>query len=262
MTSHSFSFSIGAVSAPTPLSLAETHEIAQGLLRGWKNTSPKEKFELRQGVHLGQFAVVYAMAAHAHRLGNAVLTLYRAEMYLESIPTIRCTYEHGLRCMWGAQYPTAAAALFNEGYTNRKKMAKSARAGWGIVIELAEEAEGWEPLPSTLNFTAKNFEAMCKALQPGEDEAYLLYRLMSSMSHPGPHLTNCYLKDDPVTVQDDPKPIDCPETWLFILCCSLVWAGSAVDMLHEEHSRRNELRAVATKLGIPSELKARKDDLL
>jgi hypothetical protein len=246
------------VSDSHPLSLRETLDVARGLLDGWDTKQPPLEFSPRRDIDHGRFACVYGLAAHAHRLGKAAIALYDADLALEALPTIRCTYEHGLTAMWAAQYPTAARALVNESYRNRRNTIGSAqRAGWAHIVKLAEESDDWGPIASPLDSTAKSLQQLCGSLEPGGEQAYSIFRLMSSMSHPGAHLVDYYIHKDPVAVQATPKELDAPEIWMFMTCCSLLWAGRAVDMIHKEHPRRNELRSIAKRLGISPELRPR-----
>lgn len=237
------------------LSLDETLDVAASLLSGWDSNQPPREFCPRRGVDHGRFACVYGLAAHAHQLARTAVTLYQANLALEASPTVRSAYEHGLTAMWVAQYPSAARALVNESCRNRRNTLDSAkRAGWAEAVKIAKETVDWEPVASPLDKTAKHMEKLCEALTPGGTEAYSIYRLMSMMSHPGAYLVDYYVHKEPIAVQARPKEFDRPEVWMFMTCCSIVWAGRAVDMLHKEHSRRNELRVAAKKLGIAPEL--------
>ncbi|NWJ69173.1 hypothetical protein HX744_00980 [Pseudonocardia sp. ICBG1122] len=118
-------------------------------------------------------------------------------------------------------------------------------------------SDGKPPLPTTSNEEARRFEKLCKSLEPGGEQAYSLYRLMSGYCHPGAEVLEFYVSE-PISVQRDPKHFDNPEHWLQILCCALVWAGRSVDMLDKKRPRRNELRRAAKLLGISPELKPKK----
>lgn len=240
-----------------PLSAAQTIDIAKELVNGWTSRRASEA-NLRDGLRLTQFIGVFGVSAHCHRLAVAAVALFERGLHLESLPTIRSLYEHAITAAWMSEYPDAALAFVNAGERNRRKAIRTAtQAGWGKhVSKPAGASPDLEPIASPMDPVASKFEQICDHLTPGGVSAYAVYRMLCAYSHPGPMLVDEYIEEDPLSLGVEAKEMSTPQTWMYMACCSLVWAGSAVDHLEAEHPRRQELAQLADRLAIEAHLRA------
>lgn len=208
-----------------------------------------------------QFASLYGLAAHAHRVADATLLLIGQDLTLEALPLVRSTYECALTATWLLRVEDATVGFVREGGRQRTRLLKEAQ------IELpkndfahAEQiASEFDHHPGTAEQSARVIKERCDDLTPGGSSAYLHYRAMSALSHAGPFIADYYLDladGQPLpTLRRTPKHEN-PDTWLFLTAAALVWAGRAVSVCNADHQRRSELRQAARTLAVPLDLLA------
>lgn len=79
------------------------------LLNGWAHDRGNgQGFTTK--AHIAMVGTVYALVAHTHKLGYAVLELLNAGFTIEIIPLVRAGYESALTASWIAQVPDALPA--------------------------------------------------------------------------------------------------------------------------------------------------------
>ncbi|QUF07165.1 hypothetical protein KCV87_14650 [Actinosynnema pretiosum subsp. pretiosum] len=231
-------------------------EILESMLETWESRRPEIKNDSTADVN--QLLTVFGLAANAHRLGRAALTLFRAGLHSESIPTVRAIYEHALTTQWLALHAAGTTALINEYGRNRASTAKTLRqAGAADMIKAAEhlENDAWEKIPTDSDQQAKQFLELCNDLEPAGSEAYFYYRLMSSLSHPTGQVVDEYLSDDPLTLHLEPKTDALRGHWIFFTCVGILLCATAVDFLEDGNPRQEELSKVGQTLGTPHMLR-------
>lgn len=217
----------------------------------------------RRGVRVTPARVKFigTLAAHAHRLGRAVALLTDAGMHVETAPTVRSVYEHGLTLQWLITYGEDAMwAALNEALRQRRAV--------GLDLEKLVEAGGLESVrpvvaallnappgdPSGADAQARAVKAMCDDIVRG-DEFYFTYRTLSGFTHPGITVANQYVDSaEPPTIAIEPHPIGFPALWLYTTCCAVIWAARAVDILDGTHPNQGFLRAQARRLDIPDKV--------
>jgi hypothetical protein len=224
----------------------------------WRSRTSLE-VRIEDDTTLTRFGVAYGLTAHVHRIAAVAVPLLADGVVLEAVPLVRMAYETALTAVWCVQIQGAPIALANKHVRQRKAPIRTlgeSRSLAAIAAKMREE----QPLPARDEETADDrFEGICMALEPGGQDAYAHFRLMSSMAHPSAFLCDFYLADDatvPFTgyrLRDEPEqPKAGP--YLAMLAASLIWSGRAMDYLDKNHPRRSQLRDAARRLGIESEL--------
>ncbi|GGS28290.1 hypothetical protein [Actinokineospora fastidiosa] len=243
--------------AATEVSEEGLEQMLRSLLANWEVETAQ--LEGKRGTTELQMVAVFSLAAHAHRLASAVLVLRSTKLFLESIPLTREAFQFALTAHWLTVWPSAVDGFIAESERQHNLTLSSViKAGWEALAE-REEAPA-----KTKDFTAqsaRNFHQLCNDLTPAGQEAYAMYRILSSYTHPGYRVIDQYLAGEPIRghtypvkfTQDDARP------WLFITCCCVIWAARAVDRLTLRQERRGELRSAAKRLGIKAELQLSED---
>lgn len=205
----------------------------------------------------GLAPIVWAFAAHVHHLARPALALLRSDDDLAAAPLIRAMFEAAITAQWVVQVPTGVDGVTSEALRLRRSLREVvARAGWSEAAEsvtLTEEDRAH--LEAAPEVTTRRFDAMCDDLQPGGAHAYFVYKSLSAMAHPGPHVLDRYMlastPASPVTVILHPKPEELGVThWTFQIAASLTWAGAALDAVEQTKTRRAELKMLGRVLGI------------
>ncbi|SMC85563.1 DUF5677 domain-containing protein [Lentzea albidocapillata] len=235
----------------------EWERILKLLLDRWEEND--QGFSGRKGVSTPQALGTFALAAHTHRLARSVLALRDLEMYLESVPLTREAFQFALTAQWIAQYQPAVSGFINESSRQHNATIKTIlETGWKGAADSEDSRQLGTPArgKSFTDQSARNFSQLCDDLQPGGTEAYAIYRIMSSYTHPGYRVVDQYIKDDPLLGFTYPTNFNKEDSlpWLHVTCISVVWAARAVDMLDREHPNRAELRTFAKTLGVRPEL--------
>ncbi|GAB2865358.1 hypothetical protein GCM10027200_77320 [Lentzea nigeriaca] len=226
------------------------------MLEAWEGRQPEIRKDSTADTN--QLLTVFGLAANAHRLGRAALTLFRAGHRSEALPTVRAIYEHALTTQWLALHAAATTALVNEYGRNRANMARTLRqAGTKDMVEAAEhlENDAWEKIPTDSDQQARQFQELCDDLEPAGSEAYFYYRLMSSLSHPTGKVVDEYLTDNPITLHLEPKNDTLGGHWIFFTCVGILLCATAVDLLEDGNPRQEELSQVGQTLGTPHMLR-------
>jgi hypothetical protein len=230
------------------------------LLALWDNAPDETRMPRERDYGPDHVLTVLGLVAHAHRMGHAVAHLVDAGFTIETAPTVRSIYEHGLTAQWMAQYggnaslgvlkeevrQRGAAATLIESLPSVRNLPGAEEVLQGLREDLVvpgTEADG----------SARYFWRLCQDLDEGS--LYLTYRVLSGYAHPGTTTAGFYRQvgDEP-ELQLTPREVEHETTWLFHTCTGLVWAARAADLLDIQRPRRQPLRRAARTLGIPPEL--------
>lgn len=239
------------------------------LLDGWRDDRGVGQ-AFTSKAHMAKVGTVYALAAHTHRLGHAVLELHRAGFTIETIPLIRAAYETALTASWITQVPDALTAYLNRNHTQQKALRDTIqKAGWATGKEMipADELDPYlvsKPSKEGASYVNK----LCNDFTGGNG-MYSLYRGLSWMTHPTAAVTDMYLEmregsDIPVlhtTARADPEGPS-TVTWLHALCSSLVWSARALNLIDDQRAAtrdRQRLRDAAKTLHIGEFLRVTED---
>lgn len=250
-----------------PFTRENLRELLASLLDGWaRDRGAGRGFESK--MHPAAVGTVYALAAHAHRLGCAVASLFDAELDVEAIPVIRAAYEATITASWIALIPDALPAYLNTNHQQQKTFRESVRkAGWSSGHDRAEVLEPHLVSGPSATGAAKIW-VLCADFVKG-DELYSLYRALCWMTHPTAMVTDLYLELKPgvefptlhTSAQVDDNE-DFTAAWLFVLCSSLVWSARALNLIDHKRARsgdRTRLRQAAKRLNIDEYLEVKAD---
>jgi hypothetical protein len=236
----------------------ELLDLAESLLEGW--AAPVNMLGDRSKQPEATL-VVWGLAAHVHRLARAYVVLYRQGMVLEAMPLLRAAFETALTCAWANEMPDALPSLGNEQHRRWTALVKELSGPrWPVDDETraAWRAVTHEPASTSSDGSARHFERLCHDLVQAGDQAYGLYRIMSSETHPTMTVVMRYLRPPGpahVNLSDEPEPDDeGGRRWLLLVCASMVWSGRAFDFHDRDRPRRGELRRAAKALGVPESL--------
>jgi hypothetical protein len=245
----------------------ETTDLIDALIRGWQATFAAADRQLTFGQrnerpHVGRFATIYGLAAHAHVLVEQARPHLTTDLLPAVLPLVRQAYECGLTAAWAALNRESAFAQFNEEIRRTKAVRVTlgkSRQFAGRLELLPDEPDEMEGVSSVAQ--ARNFAALCEDLEPDGATLYLLYRILSKYCHAGPFVIDQYLtptEADPgipaLHVRPERPGME-PELTAFLAAAALVVAGRAVDFIDPARTRRSELRRAARELGIPAELR-------
>jgi len=239
------------------------------VLNGWRDDrGGGQGFSAK--AHVAVVGTVYALAAHTHKLGFAVLEMRKARFTIEIVPLVRAAYEAALTASWIAQVPDALPAYLNRNHNQQKALRDTIKkAGWasGAQVIPADELEPY--LVSDLSKHGANYvNRLCEDFASG-DGMYGLYRGLSWMTHPTAAVTDMYLEmregnDIPVLHTTARTDLDGSSmaTWLHVLCSSLVWSARALNLIDAERASSNDrrrLRDAAKTLRIDEFLRVTED---
>jgi len=236
----------------------ELIELGRDLIRGWDARPDVAVFRRDDLAPI----VILAFATHTHRLAPIILDLLERGSVVEATPLIRLAYENAFTCMWINQVPDSVAGFMNEGVKKRRATARTLReAGDAIQPGLAELLEQDLPddLDTSSNGPAGNFQQLCNDLEPGGAYAYALYRYLTQYSHPTMKLGDLFLRnpENPgsLPVYDPNAQLPTGSILVHLTACTLVWAGSAMDLADRDRPRCAELDRAARRLEICPELR-------
>ncbi|WP_206448805.1 DUF5677 domain-containing protein [Agrococcus sp. KRD186] len=253
------------------LSTAELDELARELLDAWDaDGHPTEMSQprARLGKPIGAADVarmecVVGLARHVHETTRAIRLLLDNGHLNAAVPLVRLVYECALTATWLVQSEdhNGIKAFLHE-YTRQQSNLQSAltravsatfRSSRGAVADTNMD----EYLGSSDN--ARRFDLICEDLEPGGADAYIFYKILSSISHAGVRLVDLYFSAPPRgQVVPPPRqipdaPLD-PELLLFLASASMVWSGRAVSYISKNKTYRSMLRRAARQLEIKAEL--------
>lgn len=128
--------------------------------------------------HVAVVGTVYALAAHTHKLGFAVLEMRKARFTIDLVPLVRAAYEAALTASWIAQVPDALPAYLNRNHNQQKALRDTIKkAGWASgaqVIPADELNRTWsatyrsmEPTTSTGSAKISPAATVCTAYTGG-----------------------------------------------------------------------------------------------
>lgn len=235
-------------------------DLLRELLTGWE-TGRGGNSSFVSKAHAARVGMIYALVAHAHRLGRAVEALLDGGFRVEAVPSIRAAFECAINAAWIEQVPDALPAYLNRNHAQQQALRDTAvRAGWSATRDAqpipADELEDYS-VSRTSKEGAKKTEAMCRDLT-ADAQAYALFRGLSWFTHPTAMVTDLYLTlaegAEIPTLRTVPKDeADFMLPWIHIMCSSLVWAARALNLIDAKRSSngdRTRLRGAARELRI------------
>ena len=189
---------------------------------------------------------------------------YRLEVY----PLVRAAYEAALTAAWLAHVPDAPEAFVNTEWGNRRRLLDGIEPAWGheiprAEIEAATARQPSEPYETSSQMSAKNFERLCDDLKPAGKQAYGVYRLLCSNTHPSAWVAEHYLRpggnDELPKLSNRPDRFDDDATLaLQMTGAGVVWSERAMLSLAEDPAPDTlaRLETASGALGVAAELVA------
>lgn len=263
--------------AAEELKAAELKELAQDLLSRFRNevgatdslTQPRSRRKQRITVpDYSRLVSVTGLARHVHELADGVLLLVDAKHRNVALPLVRSAMECALTSVWLAQSEDDAAVLSftREGIRLRRATVDNMRNAASEVFR-----NGADQIPdvdmslvpkSDDDDVARNFQRLCADLTPAGDDAYVLYRLLSSYAHASTAVPDLYWEsgvDEESELYALPKPKEVYEDGIVLglTISSMIWASRAFSYFLSPDRRRiygNYLRAQARKVGIKDDI--------
>jgi len=178
------------------------------------------------------------------------------------MPIVRAVYEGALTAQWVADSREGLPAFLNHENDQRSKLADS------MAKSVSEAFRDHAPdvarrdadrLDTIASSQAKYFQQRCLALERVGHDGYAIFRAMSNYSHPSGLLVDQYVIERPdtevgIALRDEAEPVE-HNTWLLLAVASMMWAARAVDIMDKHSPHRRYLRGIATRLGVPPELR-------
>ncbi|MEI5583954.1 MULTISPECIES: DUF5677 domain-containing protein [unclassified Agromyces] len=253
------------------LDASELRELLDELLHAWEAEGhPTEMSQPRarsgkpiMKADVARMLSVVGLARHVHETARAIRALIDGDHRNAAVPLVRQAYECALTATWLVQSEDHdgvkafmheyARQQFNLQSTLKRAIISTFRDGAGDVADTnLEDHDG-----STDN--ARHFQLICEDLAPGGTDAYIYYRVLSSISHAGVRVVDLYFSP-PEPGEMLPLPRSTPNTalsddlLLFLTDACMVWSGRAVTYISKNDFYRSSLRRAAKKLDITSEI--------
>ncbi len=240
---------------PTPGRLVA---VIDELRLAWSSPHEQTELEIRGGTR-AKVPVVFGLAAHAFRLAGPAVRLLEQGQVVEAMPQLRAIFECAITAQWTVQMAEGEAALVNEEVRQRRALVRTMTAASRSLGQLAGDVVVGEGIPTRTNVSTRQFHQVCLDLEPGGEDAYAIYRMMSQMAHASAFTIDAYLRldDGPAGFALDVEPVQPDaEAYLGILAYCLVWSARAVDLLDKNKHYRPRLLRLTRELQISSVLKA------
>jgi hypothetical protein len=239
---------------------AEVLGLLRSLLAEWRHDRPRNI--VAASGKITYVPAIWGLTSHVHQLADDYLSLLDRGSRLTGSLLIRAAFECAMTAMWLSQVHDALPAWSNEDARQRRALAESIRASGWTADEDALSAIGrdnYEEMVTSSGTSARRFWQLCQDLEPGGEQAYVVYRSLSEDCHATMSVADRYVVADDSTslgirLLASARPED-PSLWHWTLCSAVVWSGRAFDFHDRGRQRRESLRKAARELSIPEFLK-------
>lgn len=207
---------------------------------------------------------VEGLTRHVYEMSRSIVLLLDEGQMISAVPLVRLVYETALTAAWlvNTEGQHGVTAFLHEHARQNKNLQSELKKSFvetfrEHAVSMADTDQS--PYVGALDSTQR-FRQICNDLTPGGPDAYIYYRLLSSLSHPGVAVTDLYFEGPslgsgiPQRRSEPATPLN-GEFLLFLTCASMVWAGRAFSYLSKEKAHRSSLKSAARQLGITAELK-------
>ncbi|WP_430789063.1 DUF5677 domain-containing protein [Actinoplanes sp. G11-F43] len=200
--------------------------------------------------------VVFALTANAHSSARAAVTLWDADLWVESMPIVRSCFESAVMAAWTQQTGKSGveATLFERTRQSVNMMRTADQALVAVPQDLRDHITARHdsaPRPSRAA-QARNFERMCADLEAG-NSLYLMYRHASDVAHASSALTRHLVpgqRDSLIQVKEPAPSSGTQAVAGLTVAYALVWAGRAFMEVGLSKPGKQALRKIAMRLGI------------
>lgn len=241
------------------------------LLEEWDDAGapqPLHQPSVRQGkkftgADAARLTSVFGLARHTHETARSIIVLLDARHHSTVATLVRAAYETALTAAWLVQSVGnhGITAFLHEYTRSRTALRNDAlKAASAVFRDGAVDVADTDmtPYEGSLD-SARQFGQVCEDLAPGGKDAYILYRILSSYSHPTVRTVDLYFGPPQAgtTMPLYRKTPDVPltrEMLLFLTASALVWSARAYSYLTKDQAHRNSLRRRARALNIQDEL--------
>lgn len=224
--------------------------VATGARRGHNRTMP-------------QFVVVISLVTHVHAVAKVLRSAMQGgAITVAHMPLVRSIYEATLTAVWCDEVPDGAAAIMKEEGRQRRNLESAMQSVASFAAAKPMPHVDWADVETPSAAQGRSFEKLAEDV--GLDGAYVFFKILSNYSHATVRVVDEYLLEDDgdlgMRFRAEPDPL-CGEAWTHLVAACLVWAGMLANYCDAARTRRNELRAIARRLGIKPELPIRVDAL-
>lgn len=199
-----------------------------------------------------QAHMIVTLTTHLFQQATTIRPYLPSDLPITMIPVVRAALETGLWVIWIDRYANAAEAAMNRSEHQRRSLVRTLNDSSLIPLELGKlELDEWTDLETDVGPQAKSLEQMAKAL--GLIDLYALYRMYSSVSHPGIDLVDAYLldrEDGSVRYRTQAIPDFRSGITTRILPPLLLKSARIVNQMSRDRDRRRDLHRVAKKLNV------------
>lgn len=235
-------------------------ELIDDLLTGWVRFVSADGVSLSDwnGRTEAQVATIMTLTAHVHATATILRPVLPSGLTIAHMPLVRSIFESTITVVWCDEVADGANALINEGARQRRNLRDSLAKTHSMEEMAAHISTGVGSLPTSSDHQARQIESRCGDV--ALDGAYVLYRMLSGMSHTSIDTIDAYLDGDtfrpgqPMSVKSNPGVLSSSFSWAHMVACCLVWSGMVTNYLDRGRTRRNDLRRVAHALEVTPEL--------
>ena len=209
--------------------------------------------------------VVHGWVRHLHETGKAAVLLLNNGLVNAELPLVRQMFELALTSVWVMQSEDqhGVRAVVLEHSRNRAAFAREARLAQSPTFqqsadEIVDTDSGH--IPGTFD-SVQRFREICLDLTPAGHDAYVIYRVLSTSSHPSVSVSDLYFDAPATPAERLPArrllataaiPAD---TLLYFVAVTLVWGARAYVYTSQDKMHRSLLRSAARVLLVTSEIK-------
>lgn len=228
------------------------------LLAIWDTRVKENEATLRGDLaHPTTPVLIRGLAAHAVDCARAVLTLYQAKQPVAAVPIVRTLMEDALAAAWLLGEPDAWRSFISDGSKQRAIALRGilSRDPGDKQSEVAARLKESKDLIERLGDPTNHLiEQRYRTLDGGDGGLYLLYRLASSLSHPGPTIIDLYTGFDTRTPLGmhyrDHAAHTTAAMWIGVAAAHLLHALKVWDICQADHPDQERLHAIANRLGL------------
>lgn len=230
------------------------------LLESWQDIKAKGNLHLRPRKDyrrtVAQVSLILALTHHLYELAKVLRPHLPSNLQLPYLPIARAALETGMTVIWIDQVPDAAEASLNERNRMVSNMIEELRnSSYADSISDLSVPE-WEVFETESTGQARHFRQLLERI--GNSDAYVLYRELSGLVHPGVRLADEYLSHDAdsiLSLTADPPVGPHSQVTAHLLAILLLGTARVVNYLDRDQARRHQLRRIGKTLGVdPDEI--------
>lgn len=199
-----------------------------------------------------QAHMIVTLTTHLFHQANLIRPYLPDDIPITMIPVVRAALETALWVIWTDRHADAAEAAMNRSEHQRRSLIRTLNDSSLVPLEVGTiELDEWTDLETSVGPQAKSLEQMTRSLNL--IDLYALYRMYSSVSHPGIDLVDAYLldiEDGTVRYRTHAKPDFRSGITSRILPLLLLRCARIVNHMSQDKHRRRDLHRIARRLNV------------